>query len=323
MNYQLEEIESIEEIQNGFNNEYVYDVEVNNTHMLFANNILVHNSVYYEFGRITSQLNIPKEKQAHFIVDLWNRGCGPYMNEMYKRYAKYFNCDENLQVLELEKIARTAILKAKKHYAMEESFKEPNIYLNPMEEILYKGLENIMGSCPAGVRKIHEDFIKFLLSHYIDHDNNPSLSIIIDKMKKYKSEFMLMDIEDISKTATVGNYEKFILDDKNSLVIGEHCPIHVRAAGDYNYILNQPKNRKYKGKYNIIQTRDKIKFYKTKNQDIPVFGFLPNNYPAEFALPIDYNQQFSDLVLTPLNGFITLLGYQPLNINLVYSESLF
>ena len=38
------------------------------------------------------------------------------------------------------------------------------------------------------------------------------------------------------------------LDDKNQLVIGDKCPIHVRAAGIYNFILNQPKHKKYKMK---------------------------------------------------------------------------
>ena len=77
----LEEIESIEEIENGYTDEYVYDVEVKDNHMFFANNILVHNSIYYEFGRITNQLNIPLDKQAEFVVNLWNWGAGPFMDD--------------------------------------------------------------------------------------------------------------------------------------------------------------------------------------------------------------------------------------------------
>lgn len=46
----IEEIESIEQLED-FNDEYVYDLEVEDTHTFFGNNILCHNSIYCEFGR--------------------------------------------------------------------------------------------------------------------------------------------------------------------------------------------------------------------------------------------------------------------------------
>ena len=47
-----EEIVSIEEIDNQ-EGEYVYDAEVEDTHTFFGNDILLHNSIYVEFGRIS------------------------------------------------------------------------------------------------------------------------------------------------------------------------------------------------------------------------------------------------------------------------------
>ena len=76
---QFENIDSIEVIDN--TEEYVYDIEVDDTHNFIANDILVHNSIYVEFGRIVNQLNIPPERHASFVVDLWNYGCGPYMTK--------------------------------------------------------------------------------------------------------------------------------------------------------------------------------------------------------------------------------------------------
>ena len=134
MNYdiQIEDIDVIEQLED-FNDEYVYDIEVDDTHTFFANDILAHNSIYVEFGRLTTFLNIPEDKCAQLVVDLWNYGCGPYMQQKYEEYAKKYNCDVNIQNLELEKIADTTILTSKKHYAMAECFKEPNIFLEPME----------------------------------------------------------------------------------------------------------------------------------------------------------------------------------------------
>ena len=50
------------------------------------------------------------------------------------RASLYAKIIENL---ELEKIADTAIMLAKKHYATSECFKEPNIYLPAGEEVIY------------------------------------------------------------------------------------------------------------------------------------------------------------------------------------------
>ena len=50
MEYIIEEIESIEQLEN-FDNEYVYDIEVDDeSHTFIANDILVHNSVYTTYG---------------------------------------------------------------------------------------------------------------------------------------------------------------------------------------------------------------------------------------------------------------------------------
>ena len=119
MNYdiQIEDIDVIEQLED-FNDEYVYDIEVDDTHTFFANDILAHNSIYVEFGRICQQLDIPESECAQFVVNLWNYGCGPYMQQKYEEYEKKYNCDANIQNLELEKIADTTILTSKKHYAM-------------------------------------------------------------------------------------------------------------------------------------------------------------------------------------------------------------
>lgn len=323
MEIKLSNIESVEQLED-FQDEYVYDIEVDDTHTFFGNDILVHNSIYVEFGRLTNYLNIMDvQKATRFVVDTWNYGCGPYMNKCYDEYAKKYNCDVNLQNLELEKVADTAIMTSKKHYAMSECFKEPNIYLTPGDEVIYKGLELIQGSTPPFAKKCQDEFIRYVMNWYATHTTTPEFDDIYGILKKFKDDFIKQNPEDICKGVSISDYDKFILDDKNSFVFGEHCPIHVKAAGIYNFIMNQPNNKKYKMKYEAIKTRDKVKFYKTTNPNYPVFGFVPGKYPLEFALPMDYNQQFEDLILTPLNRIIEILGYQPMTSDLCYVSSLF
>lgn len=323
MNYdiQIEDIDVIEQLED-FNDEYVYDIEVDDTHTFFANDILAHNSIYVEFGRICQQLDIPESECAQFVVNLWNYGCGPYMQQKYEEYAKKYNCDVNIQNLELEKIADTTILTSKKHYAMAECFKEPNIFLEPMEEVVYKGLEIVQGSTPPFARECQKDFIRYMLQWYQTHKERPPYEEIISRIKGYKQQFLFKDPADISKGSSIGNYQKFVLDDKNKLVFGEHCPIQVKASGIANFILNQPKNKKYKVKYNPIKTADKVKWYYAKDRTYDCFAFLPGAYPIEYAPEIDYDKQFEKMILEPCNRIIKIIGYTTLTSNLCYTAAL-
>ena len=99
--------------------------------------------------------------------------------------------------------------------------------------------------------------------------------------------------------------------------------MHVRAAGYHNYLLN---NSKYKTKYSLIRSGEKIKFYfvATKSEaENNVFGYLNGSYPYEIAPPINYDEQFNRTILDPVNRFIEAMGYPPLSPNLLLVRALF
>ena len=316
--YTIEDIESIEQVED-FNDEYVYDIEVDDTHTFFANDILVHNSVYIEFGRLTNWLNIPVKDEAKFVLELWRLDLQPYMNRCYEEYAARFQCDENLENLELEKLCRTAILYAKKHYAMEEVWDEGAGFLPDLDEIVYKGLEVIQGSTPPYARNCQKDFIKYVLGCFIDN-SKPGYMDLIERLRKYKQEMQVQPIDDICKAQSIGDYNKYVRDDGNELVMESGIIIHVRGAAQYNHYLMTHK--KWLRKYSRIKTGDRAKFYYTTDSR-EVFGFLPNNFPIEFAPPVNYDMQFEKTILAPLNKLVQILGYEPLTVNLCYSDELF
>lgn len=320
-NYKVESIESIEQIED-FDDEYVYDIEVEEAHNFFGNDILIHNSIYVEFGRLVNAFNIPYDKHVSFVVDMWNYGCGPYMKRKYEEYAKDYNCDKNIQELELEKIADTTILLAKKHYAMAEIWKEPGIFLKPMDEIVYKGIEIVKGDTPPFARECQIDFTRFVLEWFQTHKEKMSYATLIEKIKKYKQLFMLKMPDEISKGSSIGDYQKFIANDNTNFVVGLHCPIHVKAAGIANFILNQPNNKRYKVKYNKLKTGDKVKWYYTTHPQYDAFAFLPGAFPMEYALEMDKDKQFAKTILEPCNRILEVLGYKTLTSELSYSKPL-
>ena len=113
------------------------------------------------------------------------------------------------------------------------------------------------------------------------------------------------------------------MNDTTALEVAKGCPIHVRASGYHNYILN---NSKYKDKYPLIRSTDKINYYFVKTKSVAennVFGFSQGTYPYEFAPPIDYDVQFTKTILDPINRFIEVMGYNNISPNLFMINSLF
>jgi DNA polymerase elongation subunit (family B) len=249
-----------------------------------------------------------------FIVKIKELRLNSYLKEKFQEYAKKFNT-KNIQDLELEKISYSAIMVAKKKYILDLAWKEPGIIFKPQEKIKFVGVEIMQGSTPKFARKVLKEMIKLVCNKgktllYAD---------IVKILKDYKKEYIMQNPDDIAKTQAIGDYEKYCLEDKNTIQLAEKCPINVRAAAIYN---NKLFNSKWKTKYNIIKTGDKLKFYYSTDES-NVFGFLPGLYPYEFAPEVNYDLQFEKTIVDPFNRILEAMGYNPVPGNLIYARSLF
>ena len=120
---------------------------------------------------------------------------------------------------------------------------------------------------------------------------------------------------------SISDYKKFVLNDQDAFELKSGCPIHVRAGGYYNYLLNQ--NQKFKGKYQLIQGGNKIKWYHADDTFCEVFAYKVGDYPAEFAPKMNFEVQFQKTILDPLNRIIVPAGMPALHPSLAYTVSLF
>jgi hypothetical protein len=76
----------------------------------------------------------------------------------------------------------------------------------------------------------------------------------------------------------------------------------------------------------MIKSGDKMKWYRVKvsgTNEEDVFAFLPNNYPVEFAPPIDYDRQFAEKIIDPINEITMAMGLPQISSNLYISKALF
>jgi len=248
-----------------------------------------------------------------FVLTLNSYRLASYIKKVLDDYAKERHT-ENFLDFELETIAENAIWVAKKKYIQNIVWKDGKDYSN-LSYIKTTGLEIIQSSTPQFCRQKLIDAVKYIFSKTkITAKDNADLVRLIKEIKK---EFKLSNIEKISMSRGISDYNKFIINDQNAFEMKGGCPIHVRAGGYHNYLLNQ--ETRLKEKYQLIQAGDKVKWYHAQDQFCDVFAYKSGNYPIEFAPKMDLEVQFQKTILDPLNRIIVPAGLPPLHPSLAYT----
>lgn len=271
-------------------------------------------SVYAQLGPIVEALNVPEDKHIEMAQKIYSVAIDPYLIKMFDEYANTLNAPKNVQQLELEKIAYSVTMFAKKNYIMNLAWKEPDIYLDPYTSILYRGLDVVKSSTPKYAREVMKDLNIWCLKKYIDGTLN--VSNIIDKLREVKQEFEKQEPDDICPMNKVnGMEEKVIYNTKErSLSFKRHATQAIKGAAYHNMLIkNDPESSV---KYEMIKSGDRVKFFETVDPIIPFFGYKQGKFP--YGLPglpkIDYNALFDKSILSPMNRLFVVLGFKPLSI---------
>lgn len=251
------------------------------------------------------------------ILKLNEYRIGDYLKNCFDKYSKKWGT-QNHQDFELETLAANGIFLGKKKYVTNLIY-DSGVHMEALSQLKTTGVEMIKGGTPPFVREKLIYLTKFIFSK----GKNFNIREFVKELKEIKKDFKIQEPQNISAAISINNYEKFILNDTTALEVAKGCPIHVRASGYHNYILN---NSKYKDKYPLIRSTDKINYYFVKTKSVAennVFGFSQGTYPYEFAPPIDYDVQFTKTILDPINRFIEVMGYNNISPNLFMINSLF
>ena len=151
---------------------YVYDIEVEDTHTFFGNDILLHNSIYVYLGDVVEifhQKNIEKTGQPYTIdetLDLLDKFCEkviqPKLAQWYDEMAVYLNSMENKMVMKREVIAQAVMWRAKKKYIMSIIDNEGVRYAHP--KIKDVGVETTAGATPEFVKEALYNCYRIMLT---------------------------------------------------------------------------------------------------------------------------------------------------------------
>jgi DNA polymerase elongation subunit (family B) len=283
-------------------------------------------SCYVQFQDLYESIIWPDEDKKlpidEFILAFYAFRLKDYISKTMEKYAEKRNTD-NFLFFELESLAYNGIWMSKKKYIqnlawddkLEVTERHPSL-----KKVKTIGFDTIQSSTPKFAREKLVEALRILFSSEIQ-PSAKELQQLVEFMKQCKKEFKLADIDDIAFNKRTNNIDKYIIDDQEELQIGLKCPANVKAAGYYNYILNN--NKKYKNKYKLIANGEKLKIYNCIGSISEVYAFMPNEHPYEIAPKVDYDTQFEKAMIDPLNRVLTAIGLQTLDTNLIYASALF
>jgi DNA polymerase elongation subunit (family B) len=279
-------------------------------------------SNYVQFQEMYESIEWLGEKMdiVTFILAIYDLRIKDYIVKALDKYAENTNTDSFL-VFEMESIAYSGIWMAKKKYLQNLAW-DDKLSKSERHKMLKKiktvGYDTIQSSTPTFARKKLAEALQILFEK---KPTPETLTTIVTFLKKVKKEFKMVSVDEISFNKRTNNIEKYIIDDHSRFEYGLKCPPNVKAAGFYNYLMNN--NSKYKSKYRMINNGEKLKLYHCEHAVCEMFGYLPGDHPYEFAPTMDYETQFEKCIIDPLNRVLGCVGLQTLNRNLIYSSTLF
>lgn len=319
-NTTLQKIKNIEVCE--YIDEYVYDIEIDsddiNEQSFFGNDILLHNSNYCSFEEVIENVGW-KGSGKDLVLNIYKYRLKKYFEDLFKKYVDDFNGMGYYLDFELETISTIGLFVAKKKYIQSLSWKD-RVNYDDYSKIKVTGIEIVQRSTPIFCRQVLKELVKDVLKMGGLSFEDGTFTKMMNKLQELKTAHKKSDIELICKNAKINKYEKFVVDDTNNLEIRSKCPVHIKAAATYNYMLN--KNN-LKHRYNLIKNGDTVKWYYTKDNQNPVFCFL-SGYMPSFAPQFNYKEMFEKTVLGVVNRVVNaILKDTELDYSLSYDDNLF
>lgn len=271
-------------------------------------------SEFIEFNSALLSCNW-KGNPIDFFLQVYEHRLKEYIKKRLIQYAEHWNT-ENVQEFELESISRAGIWLGRKKYVMDLSWKDPGIFFDDGKiHLKYKGIEIVQSSSSQFAREYVPPLIEFIM----EKKKTLDIGEFTRKIYEYQKVFKMRKIDDIAVQSSIGDYEKFVLDDQEKIVLEKGCPVHVRAAATYNHHIRKTNNL---SRYKLLKTGDKIKWYVCK--DDVVFGYPPNEFPYQSSPPeVDYIKMFDKSIIKPINRFVSAVGFEEINNNLIITTKLF
>lgn len=235
--FSVTKVVKVEEIQYSG---YVYDIEVGDTHVFFANDILVHNtdSCYFKTHAGTVSAGKTPEEIYNTAVMIGDK-LGNIANESFPdfcvrafrvkpEYSKMIKCEREI-------IGKRGIFVTKKRYVA----KVVNLDGYRVDKLKAMGLEMKKTTTPKAFQEFTQRVVNLILDGEMDWDDIDD--IIIDFREKMVND---MPIFEIGLPKGVKGVDEYTAEHErcNKLELKARLPGHVAASIHYNECLKQFKD---------------------------------------------------------------------------------
>lgn len=287
-----------------FDDEYVYDIEMGEetNHTFFANDILIHNSVYLTFDKMMDKLGIDESddeqrlKVTRFLAKV-------AMNKLEEFNETFFEDKfhaKNSIFWDQELIARTGIWSQPKKYVchiLEENGQKPK------HDMLVKGLDLVRSSISVRYKKEINDIVGMILKGATPREVEDYLKDLSEACKKWP-------IADIAIPSSCNNLQKYQLAEGKGFKFRSGSPQHMKGAVAYNYLLKdldlpQLEPIKEKDKFYLLLLKGNLRY------PIDSVGYL-DELPEEFGLAdyVDRDGHFERGVIKPLTQIYNAISWK-------------
>nr|DAY19291.1 MAG TPA: DNA polymerase [Caudoviricetes sp.] len=279
-------------------------------------------SVMFTVDPILDSLDVDKRVDDVIIkVTLlcWQNRFKKYVEDKLDDFVASYGGIKNKQdgsksfKLSLEQINKACFWTGKKHY-IKDPIWDDGVIKESMSDIQIKGIEANKQSFPEFVRNKIKEMISYVMS-----TDEIRVQEIHSMLKRIKTEFSVISIDQISEAVRVNGYNKYVINDTTAIEYMDRTPMHIKASINYNYRLH---NSNHKFQYTNIKNGTKIQYYLCKDQ-VGVFGFPVGTIPQEILPPVDTDAQFKKMILNPVNNILSVLGIPEIKPGLIILNPLF
>ena len=265
-------------------------------------------SNYLCFDEIIQDMGIEFNNYKDFIKwtdHLIKKLLNPFFKKILDIYAKKYGVEQIINFKQEKTITQKFIL-AKKKYVDEVVANEGEIYDKPKLSIT--GIEIVRTDTPSFSRKHIRGVVdEIFLSNGKDKQR------VTDKIRKIYKEYLEEEPTNIAVPTGVKDYSKYapigseLL--KKGIVYPKGCPIHVRSAINYNYLI-----AKYKMPLQPITNGTKMKYVYVMDHKNDLHqnavGFVVN-WPKKFdeLFEVDYYTQWKKSFESVIQRFFDVLKW--------------
>lgn len=297
-NIQIESGFEIEDL--GIVQEWVYDMEVEDNHNFFGNNILIHNSCYFQ---IEPFMDLYQKQNPGLSIDEYvdwadsfeKKVIQPIIQHTVDTFCSELNAYNKEKIwAEREAIADVGIFSAKKKYIARVRDSEGTRFAENDPYLKVMGMEIAKSSTPVWAKKKLKESLNIIL--------DKEYSDLLDWIKETKTEFVNADLNDIAQVGTANNLNYNLKTDKG-------IPIGSRAALCYNNYL---KEKNLDSTYTTIQAGDKNKklfLIEPNPLNSNIVSFASDTFVQEIKDYIDYDTNFDKGFLNALQLMVDSLGW--------------